>query len=314
MVPENGRKTRRAERIKRTGLTTLEFAGCVVAVVGGLWLGAIYLGVDVKLLAHRVLDEAELLDDVPEEWRPAGPHENMTREQVVTMLRKELGTLRSEIVALRTAAAAVGDPELLTEAEVIAKEKTKAYWLRLSEIARSEAALQRDAETAFDESNAAKVFAIKGRISRFTAKTVEAVESEGADPTVVQFGQQLGEWYERAGELYERAVHIWESPATNQARGELNKDWRAAELQHRNEARLLNERAAAVRGTLSRQFGQEFPEFAAPNAGSPTPADDAAPPVQSEVTELPTTGNQPTETNQPAAAEQKATASDSLQL
>jgi len=210
-----------------------------------------------------------LLDKVPPEWRPPGPKENsITREQALVMLRKELGSLRSEIVALRTAAAVVGDPKLLTEAEAMAKEKTRAYWLRLSEIGRSEAAFQRDAETTFDESNAAKVFSIKGRISRFAAKTVETVPSESVDPTVVQFGQQLGEWYERTAELYERAVQIWESPATSQARAQLNKEWRAAELQHRHEARLLNERAAAVRNSLSRQFGEELPEFATPAAAS----------------------------------------------
>jgi hypothetical protein len=264
-------------RTSRAGLTTLEFAGCVIAVVGGLWLGAIYLGVDMRHLAHRVLDEAELLDNVPPEWRPPGPNENsMTREQVMAMLRKELSSLRSEIVALRTAAAVVGDPDLLTAADALAREKTGTYWRRLSEIALNEAALQRDAETAVDESNAAKVFAIKGRISRFAAKTVEALPSEGAHPTVVQFGQQLGDWYESTAELYERAMEIWESPATNQARTQLNKEWRAAELQHRHEARLLNERAAAVRGSLSRQFGEEYPEFATPAAPAPPAGDPPA--------------------------------------
>jgi hypothetical protein len=109
---------------------------------------------------------------------------------------------------------------------------------------------------------------------------VEALEADGADPTVVQFGKQLGEWYERTGELYERAVQIWESSATNQARSELNKEWRGSELQHRNEARLLSERAAAVRGTLSRQFSQEFPEFASP--GPVKPAAVEAPPAALE--------------------------------
>ena len=265
-----------ARRPMRAGLTALEFVGCLAAVVGGMWLGAIYLGVDVRHVAYRVLDEAELLDDVPPDWRPPGPNEHsLTREQVLAMLRKELGSLRSEIVALRTAAAEVGDPKLLTEAESLAKQKTHDYWLRLSEIARSEAAFQRDAETTFDANNAAKVFSIKGRISRFAAKTVETVPSESVDPTVVQFGQQLGEWYERTAELYERAVQIWELPAAKQGRSQLNKDWRAAELQHRNEARLLNERAAAVRSSLSRQFGVEFPDFAT-SATSQHPADSEA--------------------------------------
>lgn len=271
-IEHTNRKSFMARRATRAGLTALEFAGCLTAVVGGMWLGAAYLGVDIQHVAHRVLDEAELLDDVPPDWRPAGPKDALTREQALSMLRKELGSLRSEIVALRTAAAEVGDPKLLTEAEARVKENTRAYWLRLSEIARSEAAFQRDAETTFDANNAAKVFAIKGRISRFAAKTVATVPNESVDPTVVQFGNQLGEWYERTAELYERAVQIWESPAANQGRSQLNKDWRAAELQHRHEARLLNERAAAVRSSLSRQYGEEFPDFAT-SAATQHPAD-----------------------------------------
>jgi hypothetical protein len=227
-----------------------------------MWLGAVYLGVDVRHLAHRVLDEAQLLESIPPEWRPPGPKDNaLTREQVAAMLRKELGSLRSEIVALRTAAAVVGDPKRLSDVEALAKKNTRDYWQRLGDVARSEAALQRDSESTFDESNAAKVFAIKSRISRFAAKTVETVPNEGVDPTVAQFAQQLGEWYERSAELYEKAVQIWESPTSAKSRSRLNKEWRAAELQHRHEARLLHERAAALRSTLSRQFSEEFPEF-----------------------------------------------------
>ncbi|MEX2306485.1 MAG: hypothetical protein WD738_02770 [Pirellulales bacterium] len=257
-------------RGRRTGLTTLEFVGCVTAVIGGAWLGAIYLGVDLRHLAHMVLAQAELLDKVPPEWRPPAPNQNvMTREQLVSTLRKELGSLRSELVALRTAAGENGGSERITDALALAKEKTHAYWMRLSEIALNETALQQDAESALNETNAAKVFAIKGRISRFAAKTVEAVPSENVDPTVIQFGEQLGEWYERAGALYERAVEIWESPATSQGRTQLNQEWRGADLQHHHEARLLNERAATVRGSLSRQYSEEFPEFAQPAAATP---------------------------------------------
>jgi hypothetical protein len=76
-------------------------------------------------------------------------------------------------------------------------------------------------------------------------------------------------WYERAGELYERAVRIWETPIGNQARTELNEEWKRAERHHSNEARLLYEKAIAIRGSVSRQFGEEFPEFAKP-AATPT--------------------------------------------
>ena len=53
----------------RAGLTVLEFAGCVIAVIGGAWLGALYLGVDVNKVAYTALAQSDLLDKVPAKWR-----------------------------------------------------------------------------------------------------------------------------------------------------------------------------------------------------------------------------------------------------
>jgi hypothetical protein len=254
-------------------LTVLEFLGCVIAVVGGVWLGALYLGVDVRHVAHTALAQTELLDNVPAEWRPAGPDDkSMTREQLVATLREELGVLRQDLAGLRggvspqPASTPQASGVAPTTASTITKDKTLTYWLRINEIALGEAALQADAESAADTANAARVFAIKGRISRFAAKSVEAIPSEGIDRDAVQFGRQLGEWFERGGDLYERAVQIWESPTASQSREQLNQEWRRAEIQHRNEARLLHDKGIAVRSALSRQFRVEFPEFAKPLA------------------------------------------------
>ena len=255
---------------RRRGLTTLEFAGCVTAVLGGAWIGALYLGVDLQHLAHTALDQAQLLEKVPPEWRPAAPKQNVvTREQLVATLRKELGSLRSEILSLRNGGDGTDPAEPISDAAALARNSTRAYWLRLSEIALGEEALQHDAETAISDANAAKVFAIKGRVSRFAAKSVEAVPSEHVDESMVKFGRQLGLWYDKAGELYEKATRIWETPTGQQARAQLTEEWKRADLQHRHEARLLRERAAALRGSISRQFGEELPEFAKP--ASPTP-------------------------------------------
>jgi hypothetical protein len=261
----------------RRGLTVLEFIGCVMAVVGGAWLGALYLGVDVRRVAYTVLAEAELLESVPPQLRPAAPGDNaMTREQLVTTLREELGALRSELsslrsgeqVALPTAAAPASDDSESPAPPTASKGKTLAYWLRISEIALSEAALQKDAESTSNAANASRVFAIKGRISRFAAKSVEAVPGEGVDESVIRFGRQLALWYNHGGELYERAVRIWDTPTISENRERLNLDWRQAEAHHYNEARLVNEKAEAVRSTVSRHFGEEFPVFAAPPEAS----------------------------------------------
>jgi hypothetical protein len=46
------------------------------------------------------------------------------------------------------------------------------------------------------------------------------------------------------------------------ARAHATAEWQRDELQHRREARLLRDRAAALRDSISRQFGEEFPAFA----------------------------------------------------
>jgi hypothetical protein len=256
----------------RAGLSVLEFVGCVIAVVGGIWLGAIYLGVDLRRVAHEALTDTELLEKVPENWRPVGAEEeHVTREQLVATLREELSGLRTEISSLRNdehergnQAAADGSassPDGSARSRE-SMDKTLAYWNRLIEIAGGETALQTDAAAAFNDANAAKVFAIKSRISRFAAKAVEAVPQEGVDRSVVQFGRKLAAWYDRGGDLYDKAVNIWETTsAGSQSRTQLNEEWGRAELQHRNETRLLDEKASAVRSAASRRFGQEFPEF-----------------------------------------------------
>jgi hypothetical protein len=257
-------------------LTILEFLACTTALVGGAWIGALYLGVDLRHLAFSALSQAQLLDKMPPELRPVDPNEKvMTREQLLTTLHEELGSLRNQITSLRggaggqaTVAANGGE---LTSAEMLpTKEKTLAYWQRLNEIATGESQLQRDAELAFNADNAAKVFAIKGRISRFSAKGVQAVPTQEVDESVVRYGRQLGLWYDRAGELYEKAVRIWETPIGQQARTQLNDEWKRADDQHRSEGRLISDKAAAVRGSMSRIYGTEFPVFDKPSKPVPS--------------------------------------------
>src|SRR3954465_12865676 len=125
--------------VRRGGLTILEFLACTVAVIGGAWLGALVLGVDVRNLAFTALSESKLLDKVPAEFRPANPNEKiMTREQLLTTLHEELGSLRNQIATLREGKTAAGSAEGTAKGDQKAspellptKEKTLAYWERL---------------------------------------------------------------------------------------------------------------------------------------------------------------------------------------
>jgi len=260
-------------RGRRNGLSFLEFIGYLIAVVGGAWLGAIYLGVDMRQLAHAALSQAELLDNIPATWRPALTKEGAeTSEPGAPTTKDEIEALRDEISSLRLSGRDGDRTRPVSQSESSGtvrphgstKEVTRAYWLRLNEIALNETKLQQDADASFNESNAARVFEVKGRISRLSAKAVEAIATQSVDASVAVFGKQLATWYDRTGELYERAAGIWETPGGNQARAQLNEQWHRAKLQTDNEGRLIRERAAAVRTSIRRRFGEELPDFSQP--------------------------------------------------
>jgi hypothetical protein len=238
-------------------------------------MGALYLGVDVRHVAYVALKDSQLLDRVPQKWRPAPPDvkqgvEAPTSEQSAQHGEQELVALRQEIAALRTSrdtsADAATKGELVSGAAVsqlatrsIDKDRSLAYWTRLNDIVRDESALQGDSESAATQNNATQVASLKSRVCRFASSAIHAIPTEGVDSTATEFGKQLAAWYDHGAELCDQAVRIWESPARGHNGQPLSEAWDESKAQHRNEQRLLNERGLIVRDSLVRRFGDDFP-------------------------------------------------------
>jgi hypothetical protein len=279
MKPSNALQHRPAARSRlrdrRAGISLLEFIGCLFALVGGAWIGALYLGVDVRHVAYVALKDSQLLDRVPQKWRPAPPDakqgvEAPTPEQLAQHVEQELVALRQEIAALRTSRNASPDAANTGElagggaasqvhGQSIDKERSLAYWKRLNDIVQDESALQGDSESAATQNNATQVAALKSRVCRFASSAIHAIPTDGVDSTAIEFGKQLAGWYDHGAELYDQAVRIWKSPAPGQDGQPLDETWNASKAQHLNEQRLLNDRGIAVRDSLVRRFGDDFP-------------------------------------------------------
>lgn len=278
--PKNALGLRRSQSGRyshqRAGLSLLEFIGCFMALVGGVWLGAIYLGIDVRHLAYVALSESTLLEKVPEQWRPADPQsaDAPSPAELARSVKEELAALRHEINALRSThnqsaratterSAAEDSPSAASAPSPQTKAASLAFWNRVQDVVNGQTALQMDAESAATNANATKVAALKGRISRFAASAIRSVPSDGVDRSAVELGHELAIWYERGGALYDGAVRIWESPARSRNNPAITQDWEHARSQHNNEGKLLNEKIAAVRASLARRFGEGFAEFIA---------------------------------------------------
>ena len=185
-----------------------------MALVGGVWLGALYLGVDVRHVVFGALAESKVMDTLPEKWRPAQVEavQTPTTQELAESVKTELVALRHEITALRTTrqngltspttSTVADNAQNAVSADVkqLTKQATLDYWTRLHSVIGDEIALQRDAESAATNSNATKVAALKGRISRLTASAIRALPISNVDPAAVTLAKDLANWYERSAE------------------------------------------------------------------------------------------------------------------
>jgi len=256
----------------RRGLSVLEFVGCLMALVGGVWLGAIYLGVDLHKVAYVALSESKLMDQVPESWRPEVPESEKgpSQTELAESVQNELVALRQEISSLSDSqssdpnAAPAGDQSrsaagTADESKRSAQQATLEYWNRLGKIVRNRAALQQEAEKSATADNAAKVATLKARIGRLSVNAIYAMPTKDVDAELVDFSRELADWYEGGAVLYEDAVQIWSGRSKGANNPQLVKEWQQANSQLENEGRLLQSRADAMRGALAQQFGVEFP-------------------------------------------------------
>ena len=245
---------------KYRGLSILEFLGCLIAIAGGLWIGATYFGLDLHSLAYTALDESNALDSLPEEWRPPAPQghpSQLSEEEVASALQHEMVALRHEIAALR----GVSPSDAAAESVPPNAGQTKEFWDRLRNIAKDEAALQLDSQAAASDANSDRVFALRSRVSRFASNAVDAIPTEGVDGELQLLGKDLSAWYIRASNHYHRGAELWSDRNAQASSAKFTEGWETADRQLQNEAQLLRNKAEAVRASLSRNYRGNFAAF-----------------------------------------------------
>jgi hypothetical protein len=197
--------------VPRCGITRIEFLGVLLAIGGGTYIGAQYLGVDLHRAAYRALDESKLLQKIPNEWRPANPdcpngdcpepHE--LRAQAELKLQSELDRLKVEISRLGTVSS--DEPAKLDPALELERDNSIAYWQRLSDIVSTVEALQTRVEPFAASGDRARVFALRRRALEYGQQAIDLLDPQGVDPRAVETGIRLSEWYLHGAELLGRA-------------------------------------------------------------------------------------------------------------
>ena len=257
----------------RKGGVLLQVLACVAAMCAGVWLGAEYLDVKVNDLAYTALDEAELLQQVPEELRPhkpgcpTGDCPEQTAEEHAEVLRNELQRLRGEAVALRKAAA--GNIQALEtvltssalEHNKLRRDRTIAYWERLCEVAKSVTYLHDEVAVAPNSNTTGHVLDLRRRAYEYGERAITSISSDDVDEQAVESGQRLTLWYQNGQKLYQQASAVWEGRTVDNPAALNQSTLMKIQQQHQNEARLIQEKASRVSEVLSRRYVVELPEL-----------------------------------------------------
>jgi hypothetical protein len=274
-----------ATNLCRRGVSLLEVLGCILAVGLGLLLGARYFGINLHSVAYSTLNETEILEKIPNEWRPAPPEgEVLSPEEREQMLREELEALKGDVARLEQEADSLLPitSEDSAQASELAerRQKTLAFWSRLGEIRMEVERIQESAQQAASEKNVWKVLEIRRRAYLYGTKAIDAATVDVVDPQALQFAKQLSGWYKQGAELYGEAMKVWQGQEL--AREGLASDQLLdkARQQHDNEALLLFQKGGRLREVLIRRYQVPFPGLptgtsdTSETENSPTPADE----------------------------------------
>ncbi|MEM9186135.1 MAG: hypothetical protein AAGB00_06510 [Planctomycetota bacterium] len=256
---------------RRAGASVIQLLACVVAIGGGVWLGAEYMGVKLSDLAYTALDETAMLDKVPESWRPELSEcpigecpEKTAPDEHTAELRSELESLRLEAAKLRKSAETGERPELITASageRALQRDLTLAYWARLCEVANQVADVDGDVEPAMNRSTTGHVFDLRRRAYRYGQKSLESIDDEGVDADAINAGNRLISWYGDGARFYTEATAVWDGLAGAEQNPVAEAALDKQRLQYRKQTELLRVKLAELSSLLSRRYAVAFPKI-----------------------------------------------------
>lgn len=301
--------SRRRSGPPRRGVSLLEFLGCLSALAGGLILGSLYLGVDVKEMAFVVLEKAHVVEARPKPSQRAGrsPSPAPTAVSIATTTNPapdappahtaagvapsveppspaapslDVATPAGASAAPPAATPAAPAAGLFARADLITPEQrqalTLAYWQALAACMQDEVQGRLPAVDA--EGNWQLFDYLTGRKDGHlkAAGAIAALDARGVDDHVMAYAKKAHAWHQDGARLFARALDLLTDAPTAQLSGPFAQSWQSAATQHRMEARLLAEKAQAVRSYLDHEYAAAPPAETAAAVTAPAAAADAA--------------------------------------
>jgi hypothetical protein len=237
-----GRDTLRRNPRHRSGLSFVEFIGCMFALSSGLAMGSVYLGVDLKTMCVGILEQAELVD--PGFFGSVAAADQIEEDPYLSH-RRGGGQSTDD------GAADEPDREWTYEEQ---KAATELYWQGLTASIRADVAHRKL------DSRGAKKWRLFDYLSHRREghenilHAIELLQRAGVDQNLLAHSDQVFDWHLTGADVYNEAVELLTDSPSEQLSGPLAEQWRNSATQHRMEEKLVREKHAAVTGYLNHAF------------------------------------------------------------
>jgi hypothetical protein len=263
------------------GGVVLEITGCAVALIGGLILGSLYYGINVKEVTVKALQHAEIMAP---NAKPAGDPAAVSvdvHQAIGAALDGKAQTAGSTETAARPPTA-LADALALPAAERHAL--TLAYWNALDECMKNElagrnaanakstdlevydyltlrnqgppkqrkAAAPRPLKTTPRSKNWAlyEYLTLRRKGHQAAAEAIEKLDTRGVDGHISSYAEKALAWHTEGAELFRRALDLLTDAPSAQLSGPFAQAWQSKATQHQMEERLLAEKHLAVQSYL----------------------------------------------------------------
>lgn len=271
---------RAACAFQRRGGAVLEVFGCAVALIGGLILGSMYFGIDVKEVTVKALQHAEIMSP------PAEPA--VDPAAVSVDVHAAVGAALNEAgQGPVQPAASPKPPEHLADVLALPAEQrhelTLAYWTALDECMKNELAGRTAANAKSDDlqvydyltlrnqgppkspkpkaptplkTRRSKNWALyeyltlRNQGHQDAADAIEALDVRGVDGHITAYAEKALAWHREGAELFKRALDLLTDAPSAQLSGPFAQAWQSKATQHQMEERLLADKHQAVQSYL----------------------------------------------------------------
>jgi hypothetical protein len=253
------RKLRSARQ--QRGLSFLEFIGCLFAMCGGVVLGSMYLGIDVRQMAVGVLEQAQVIapgyfDQVAQ--TPAAGKTEMTKVET-----KELDAVTENTTPETSEGSAEsGSPTVQIVPEPTAEERrvaTRAYWDKLTASMLAEAKGRNQQVGSAAEWQLYDYLTQRMKGHEQALLELEGLDKFGVDERLAAHGEQVVTWHNAGVKLFRNAVSLLTDGPGAELSGPFAQSWQSAATQLQMEENLVVDRHKGVAAYLDREYAEEAP-------------------------------------------------------